>query len=297
TPRPAVLRPDGAAPPGRRRIGGAVRIGTPSAIQRDLYFYLMQGSWTRFFAVFVALYLAFNVLFAGLYLLDPTSVANLEQGSFMDAFAFSVQTMSTIGYGAMSPISDYAHVLVTAQAGLAVIFAALVTGLIFAKASRPRSHVVFSQVVTVSRYHGAPTLMLRVGNARGNEVVEATMRVSALVEDVSPEGQRMGRVHDLALVRDSSPLFTMSWTVMHVVDGDSCLASLAHGGDERIVGLICVLMGFDSTYGQTIHARQVYYFPEDFRLGQRFVDVVETHPDGHVSIDFTRFHDTEPEQA
>jgi len=284
---------------GRPMLEGAVRIGAPSDLRRDLYFYLMQGSWLRFFGLFVGLYLAFNVVFAGLYLLDPSSVSNLAEGSFIDAFAFSVQTMSTIGYGAMSPVSDYAHLLVTAQAGLAVIFVALMTGLIFAKASRPRAHVLFSDVVSVAPYQGQPTLMLRVGNARGNEVVEATMRVSALLDSTSSEGFRMRRIHDLPLVRDSSPVFTLSWTVMHTIDDASCLAPFltrTPDGDEgdQLVGIICVLMGFDSTYGQTIHARQTYYFPEDFRLGERFVDVVTPHDDGHISVDFNRFHDTYP---
>jgi inward rectifier potassium channel len=295
-PTQVTTAPRPAATPARPTIGSAVRIGTPSELRRDLYFFMMQGSWTRFFAIFLGLYLALNVLFAGLYLLDPSSVSNLADGAFVDAFAFSVQTMSTIGYGAMSPISSYAHTLVTAEAAVGILFAALATGLVFAKASRPKAHVLFSEIVTVTPYHGVPTLMFRVGNTHGNEVVEATMRVSALVEERSPEGHALRRLHDLTLVRDNSPLFTMSWTVMHAIDAESCLVEhLDSAAGGQLIGLICVTMGFDATYAQTVHARHIYYFPEDFRLGERFVDVIETHADGHISIDFTRFHDTRPE--
>ncbi|MCA9514322.1 MAG: low temperature requirement protein A, partial [Myxococcales bacterium] len=288
-----------AAPPTTRtatRPGSpsqTVRRGTPNELRRDLYFYLMEGSWTRVFAVLLTVYLAVNVVFACLYMLDPAAVSNLDSGSFIEAFAFSVQTISTVGYGAMSPVGDFAHLIVTIESATGILFVALATGLMFAKASRPRASVLFSERVVVTRRHGKQTLMFRVGNARGNEIVEATMRVSILKDDVSPEGHRMRTLYDVPLRRDNSPLFTLSWSVLHEIDEASAFhGATADNIGERIVFMVCTLMGYDSTYAQTVHARHVYR-PEDFRFGERFVDVISQLDDGRMLIDYTGFHTTE----
>jgi low temperature requirement protein LtrA len=292
TQRQARLEAE-AAKPKRPSLEDAVRKGAPSELRRDLYFHLMQASWTQVFVWVVVAYLAANVVFASLYLLDPAGVTGLGPAqSFLHAFSFSVQTISTIGYGAMSPLSDYAHGLVAAEALVGLLGVALVTGMVFAKASRPQSSVLFSNKVIIARYHGVPTLMLRVGNARGNDVVEASMRLSVLMNEVSPEGDRMRRLYDVKLVREVQPLFALSWMIFHTIDEDSPFYGVEeHGLPENFSGMVAILTGHDGTYGQTIHARN-FYFAEDVAVGRRYVDIASTLPDGRVQIDYTVFHDT-----
>src|SRR5204863_5124610 len=95
--------------------------------------------------------------------------------SFADAFYFSVQTFSTIGFGVLTPATPYGNLVVTAEAAVGLLGAALATGLMFAKATRPRSSALFSRVAIITRHDGIPTLIFRVGNARGNDVVDATI--------------------------------------------------------------------------------------------------------------------------
>lgn len=287
----------------RRDLTDTVRIGTPNELRRDFYFFFMEGSWSRFFFLISAVFVFVNVFFAALYLLEPEGVSSLastsstENASFLNAFAFSVQTMSTIGYGTMSPTSSFAHVVSIIEAVVGVLGVALVTGLMFAKASRPQASILFSKPIVVARRNGTPTLMFRVGNARGNEVVEASVKVSVLVESVSEEGHQMRLMKDLVLRRDTSPMFTLSWTVMHPLDEHSPLSHLRPEQlEEQLIFVIASLTGHDATYAQTIHARNVYY-PEDFQWDACFVDVLETLEDGRLQIDYSHFHDTRPETS
>ncbi len=271
-----------------------VRKGQPSELRSDLYFHLMRASWGQVFVWVIVAYLLVNVLFAAMYLLDPSGVEGLEHTqSFLHAFSFSVQTISTIGYGTMAPLSDYAHTLVAIEALTGLLGVALVTGLVFAKASKAHAKVLFSDNPVITRYHGKPTLMFRAGNARGNDVVEATMRVAVLLNDVSPEGVKMRRIYDLELTRSMQPLFALSWTLFHTIDETSpfwCDGEI--GVPDNFFGMIAILTGHDGTYGQTIHARKVYE-RDDLLLGHRMVDIVEQLPDGRMMIDYNRFHQTE----
>ncbi len=216
--------------PNRRKaplqdVSKAIRKGTPSELRRDLYFYFIEGSWARVFVSVGLVFLVANVFFAGLYTLEPESIASAK-GNFGDAFFFSVQTMSTIGYGALSPQTPYGNTIVTLEAGFSIIGVAVVTGLIFAKVSRPRAAVIFSKPLLLTTLNGQRTLMFRAGNARGNEVVDAHMSFSVMLEEISKEGHHMRRLHELELTRKHSPMFVLSWLVMHVVDENSPLYGL-----------------------------------------------------------------------
>lgn len=279
----------------RRDAGATVRKGAPSELRSDLYFFFMDGGWPRVFVAFGFLFAIANVLFATLYLLEPGSLNNGAEASFADAFFFSVQTMSTIGYGVLSPANHYANLIVTAEAACSMIGLAIVTGFVFAKVSRPKASALFSNNLLVTKIHGMPTLTLRVGNARGNDVVEASMNLVVLKEEFSPEGAHMRRLHDLKLVRNRSPMFTMTWSVMHVIDESSPLYGTNWDDSEKeIVSFVATLMGHDGTYGQTTYARHVYQ-AADVRVGHRFADVIDELEDGRMMIDYGRFHHTEPE--
>ncbi len=252
----------------------------------------MDGSWTILFATLIFVFLLANGVFAGLYILEPNSIANTASQSFGDAFSFSVQTMSTIGYGTLSPESTYANILVTCEAIFGISFTAMSTGLIFAKVSRPASSILFSNPVLVTTFHGKPTLLFRVGNARGNEIVEASVNAAVFVNTVSPEGHALGRMFNLKLVRSNTPLFMFTWQVMHVIDEDSPLFGVDASSIADDIQLIVVtITGHDATYGQMIHGRNLYY-PEHFQFDRRFVDVMTTLDDGRIMIDYTNFHNT-----
>src|SRR5262245_5300069 len=133
----------------------------------DLYHVLLTASWPRLVLSVAACYVVGNTLFALGYLLDPGGIEHARTGSFGDAFFFSIQTMSTIGYGRMVPRSLFANVLVMIEALAGVFGLALMTGLIFAKFSRPSARVLFSRVAVITQWDGVPSLLFRMANARG----------------------------------------------------------------------------------------------------------------------------------
>jgi inward rectifier potassium channel len=255
----------------------------------------MAGPWSRLIVSLVFMYLATNVCFAGLYLLEPGSINNAHSKSFADAFYFSVQTFSTIGFGVLTPATPYGNIVVTAEAAVGLLGAALATGLMFAKATRPRSSALFSNVAVVTQHEGIPTLIFRVGNARGNDVVDATISVTALRDEISAEGNHLRRQRDLKLLRSRSPFFVMTWVVLHPIDDESPLRDVDWDNPQNLLAVVATLVGHDGTYGQTTYARQLYT-PDKIRHHHRFVDVISQLPDGRLMIDYTQFHDTLPDR-
>jgi inward rectifier potassium channel len=260
----------------------------------DLYHSLLNATWGRLALLVAALYLGLNGLFGLAYWADRGGVENMRPGSYGDAFFFSVQTMATIGYGKMAPVSLFAHVVVTFEALLGLLTVAISTGLVFAKFSRPTARVLFSHVAVVAPRDGVPALMFRLANERGNQVVEANVRVTLARNERTSEGERVRRFHDLPLLRHSNPIFALTWTVISPITDRSPLhgmtpASLAEAQAEVIASLI----GIDETSSQTVHARWSYVARE-ILWDMRFVDILSERPDGKRQVDYRVFHDVEP---
>ena len=278
-----------------RGASTAIRLGVDIHPLQDLYYQLMRRSWAFLIAGLVASYLLANLAFACLYLADMNGISHAETGGFTDAFAFSVQTLSTIGYGGMSPQTTYAHMLVTAEAMVGLLGFAIATGLMFQKFARARAMVQFSDCVVISVRNGKPVLMLRLGNARGNEIIEANLRLTMLKPEVSEEGHRMRRLHDCDLIRSHTPIFILSWLVVHEIDENSPLwGETAESLIEQNALFIVTMTGIDATFSATVHARKIYS-PDTVRIGERFVDVIATEAGRPTTIDYNRFDETEPD--
>ena len=216
--------------------------GLSKSFWTDAYYYLISATWLNLFLIAFAGYLVVNLLFATLYWLGGNGIDNAEPGSFADAFYFSVQTFSTIGYGSMSPNTTYSHILVTIESFIGVIAVALATGLIFAKFSRPNARVVFSEVLPIHRRNGVPTLHIRAVNQRRNRIINAKATLSVLVRETSPEGHTFNRFHSVELVRDTMPLFAITWVLMHELNENSPLRKL-YEADE--LDRVSMLLNFD----------------------------------------------------
>lgn len=272
-------------------VPNVVKIGLERRFFDDVYHYMMEASWARLILFIATMYLGTNAVFATLYVLGGDCITGAEKGSFADAFFFSVQTLSTIGYGVMSPKSPIGCGLVTLEAFVGLLGMAMASGLMFSKFARPTARVLFSSKLIVSTRNGKPCLMLRMANGRGNEIVEATLRISVLKPEVTEEGDKMRRFHDLALARNQTPLFSLTWTVIHVIDEASPLYGETEASlREMNVRFIVTLTGIDSTFAQTIHARSSY-LGSDMVWGGRFVDVTSQLPDGRLQVDYTKFHE------
>lgn len=284
-----------------RRRGITLNIGqtqvTKIGVQRfnwhDTYHLVMSLTWPQFFAGAVTVYLFANLVFATAYFLGDNAVNNAH--SFADCFFFSVETLATVGYGNYAPATTYGHSVATAEIITGMLSMAVITSLVFARFSKPTARILFSRNVVIDTYDGAPTLMLRVANQRRSYILEATASLVLVRDESTKEGQTLRRFYDLKLERARSPLFALSWLIMHRIDPASPLhgvsAEEVKDGDMR---LAITLSGVDETSAAAVTARHNYAH-EHILFGRRFVDIFS---DGehkrHLYLDLDRFHDLEP---
>ena len=268
-------------------------IGGAHAPLRDFYHALLRLPWSGTIAAISAAYLIANALFSISYL-EIGGFSQAAIGSFKDAFFFSVQTMGTIGYGAMFPASTAANVVVVIESIVSLLLTALATGLVFAKFSRSTARFVFTRRAVISPVGGVPTLQFRLGNERGNQLVNAQIRMVMVRTEVLPEGGTFYRMLDLHPTRERALSLSRSWNVLHVIDASSPLAgetpvSLA----EKEIELTVMVLGTDDVSMQTVHASH-RYFAKDIVWGARLADVLSETSDGNMLLDLNRFHDVEP---
>ncbi|MDT9339066.1 ion channel [Trichodesmium erythraeum 21-75] len=274
--------------------------GIPSFYWSDFYHWLMTISWRQLWVIIISFYFLINTIFALLYLGSGDGVHNAKPGSFIDAFSFSIQTIATIGYGAMYPTNIYTHILVAIEVFIGLIGIAMITGLMFARFSLPTARVLFSRIAVISPYDGVPTLMFRIANQRQNWIVEAEVKATVLLnKEVSIEGHSLRKFGDLKLVRSETPMLSLTWLVMHQIDKDSPLYGWSEDDFKNInnqsIQLFITLTGLDETVSQTIHARHVYRL-DQILWHQRFVDLISTGIDGRFYLDYSLFHDVVPLQ-
>ncbi|WP_414552885.1 ion channel [Anabaena sp. CCY 0017] len=261
---------------------------------RDPYHLLLTIPWAGFVILICGFYVTINTLFALAYWVGGDCIANAQPGSFLDVFFFSVQTLASIGYGAMYPQTTYANIIVTIEAMVGLMGIAVMTGLAFARFSRPTARVMFSRVVVIIPHEGVATLMFRTANQRRNMILEAQMKVYLMRDEVTAEGEFMRRIYDLRLLRHQTPSFSLTWSVMHVIDEFSPLYGMTSESLTQTNALLIVsVSGIDETVAQVVHARHTYGANE-ILWNNRFVDIIHHTADGHRYIDYKHFHDIQP---
>ncbi len=289
--RPEVLRNQPSLPLSADALRRAERRGVQRHGLQDVYYNLMTMPLPGLLGVLVG-YFFISVLAFAIVLHFTGGLGGNTRGSFADAFFFSVQTLSTTGYGDIYPVSTAANCVATAEMIIGQLNTALATGVLFARLSRPRPRVLFSKVLVVREVNGIVRLMFRVANERRSAISAAHMSVVLTNDEDDGDGGIIRRLLPLQLERDFSPVFSLSWLVMHDVTENSPLwgkdrEALARAGNV----LVCSLSGTDDALNVSVSARYVYG-AEDVRFGHRFADIIERKPGGDVSIDYSRFHDT-----
>lgn len=269
--------------------------GIASSFWTDLNHRAMTAGWPAFFAGALIIFLLLNVFFAVLYSLGTAPVANAAPGSLLPLFYFSVETLATVGYGDMHPQTNYAHLVSTAEIFTGMSLIAVMTGLIFARFSRPRARFLFANRLAIGQHDGKPTLMLRLANARQNAVSGATAKLWLLMTEKTAEGRLFRRFRELRLERNETPLFALSWTVFHVIDAASPLwRADAQTLEAANAGLTLTVTGLDEQSLQELHARRSYVHGDiDWRA--HYADILVIEPDGRIRLNFNRLDETEPD--
>ncbi|HEU4731613.1 MAG TPA: ion channel [Kofleriaceae bacterium] len=262
-------------------------IGDERAILRDAYHTFLRVPWSASLGLIAAGFFVVNLVFAGVYYLVG-GIAGTE-GNFFDALSFSVQTLATIGYGAMYPASRAASVVMMLESVVSLVLTALATGLVFSKFARPTTRVAFSRRAVITQHDGQRMLVFRASNRRSNVIVEATIHVVAVFATVTAEGKAFYKAVDLPMVRDRQVGMTRGWTLMHVIDAQSPL----HGADSARLAqlefeLYIALTGIDDVSMQTVHAVHKYN-DDEIQVDHHFEDTLRPLDNGEFVVDLTKF--------
>lgn len=250
----------------------------------------MEIRWPAFMAAAVLCFLLINVLFALIYVAMPGSVANAQPGSFYDAFFFSVDTLATVGYGNMYPASRLGHGVAAIEIFVGLFFLATVTGLVFARFSRPRHGLLFSRFAVIGRYEGKPALMVRVAWTRSFPLLDAVAQMAWLEKVRHPDGKNFRRLRELELERSHNPVVGLGWTLIHVLPEDSDIREALERGDEVL--LTASVGGTDMLLASPSQSLQ-RYGRSDIRPDHEFAEMISEDADG-IRLDLRHLHETQP---
>lgn len=232
-----------------------------------IYQFLVSMSWTSFACTTLLFYFVINCLFAGLYLMVGVEYLSGAEGDnlapFWTAFFFSVQTLTTVGYGSVSPIGFGANLVAAMGALTGLMSFALGTGLLFARFSKPTASILFSENAIIAPFQDGKALMFRLANRRRNMLTNLQIEVTAAWLRRDEKG-RVNRVYKpLVLERDVLSMLPLTWTIVHPITEESPIANCIKNGFENAdLEIIVVLEGYDDTFTSTIRTHTSYKHKE-----------------------------------
>jgi inward rectifier potassium channel len=261
----------------------------------DLYHRSMTVSWPVFFGSAAVIFIVLNTIYASLFYLGDQPIANVADDLPLSLFYFSIETLATVGYGDMHPQTNYGHLVATVEIFTGMSFLAVMTGLIFARFSRPKARFVFAQYPVVANRQGVPTLMIRIANARHNTISQATARLWLIRRELTKEGETLRRFYELVLDRREHPVFSLSWTIFHEIDETSPLYRMSDADlADMDAALILNVGGVDDNSAQRLFDRKAYAHGQ-IRWQHRYRDITSVSKEGRLLLDYSKFHDVMPD--
>jgi inward rectifier potassium channel len=274
------------------------REGFPYFRTQNLYHLLLTMSWPRFHLMVASYYAAANILFAfGYFISGPGALhgssAVTTGERLLEAFFFSVQTLATIGYGRLSPEGVPANILVSVEALAGLLGFAMITGLLFARFSRPTAKILYSENAIIAPYRGGSAFEFRIANERSNQLIE--VQATVVLSRMEPSGgTHVRKFYPLRLEREKVMFLPLHWVIVHPIDSESPM----HGTTEEDLRatdaeFLILLTATDETFSTVVHSRSSYK-PHEIIWGAKFGDMFRSRAvDGVLSIDLRRIHTIE----
>ena len=262
----------------------------------DNYHTLIKMSWGRFWFIILTGYLLANLFFASIYVMIGMNSLDGASGHnglshFLDAFFFSAQTISTVGYGHISPRGVVANSVAAVESMMGLLAFALATGLLYGRFSKPSAKIVYSQNILVAPYQeNGRGLMFRISNLRRNVLIDLDVEVIFSYNEIV-NGKPVRRFFPLELERRNVSILTLNWTIVHPLDDNSPLMDMTPDELERTEASFSVLLkAFDDTFSQTVHSRTSYQYL-DMIWGAKFIPMFDRDDDGRIVLDMSKISD------
>lgn len=264
----------------------------------DNYHTLIKMSWGKFWLVVLSGYLVANLIFASVYVLigmdslDGVS-GNSTRSHFLDAFFFSAQTISTVGYGHISPKGVVANSVAAFESMIGLLAFALATGLLYGRFSKPSAKIVYSENILVAPYkENGRGLMFRLANIRKNVLIDLEIEIIFSYNEII-DGKAVRRFFPLELERKAVSLLTLNWTVVHPLDHKSPLIDILYEDLETYQASFGILLkAFDDTFSQTVHSR-TSYTAQDMVWNAKFMPMFDRDEEGRIELDMGKISEFE----
>ncbi len=278
---------------------GKYNVQTIGSKGRTLYLDLVEMTWVRFFGTVVLFFVSVNGLFALLLLLTgPECLSGVEDNgllmNFAEAWFFSVQTLTTVGYGSVSPACISSNIVASIIALTGLLTFALVTGLFFARFSKPKAQFLFSNNALIAPYKKTGTgFMFRMANKRDNHIINLEAKVVVSWVGTDEKGMKVRRFATLELELDKVSMLPLSWTVVHPINEKSPLFGLGKKEmAQRKIEVIVLMNGYDETFSQEVHAN-FSYTAEEILCGYKFNMMYFPGPSGKTILDLDKINEME----
>ncbi len=263
--------------------------GIPFLNRFSIYHNMLTIPRWKFIAVLILFFLIINLIYAFIYLvvgIDQLQgvIATTNWGKFKEAYFFSTETFTTVGYGRVNPVGDGANFVASIEAMSGFLSFALATGLMYGRFARPRAYLVFSDHALVSPYKEGTGLMFRFASYKDKHTLtNVEIRVNVGLQ-VTENGDKVYKYYDLKLERTRVESLPMNWTVVHPIDENSPLQGFAHADMKATdVEVYVLIRGFDDVYSNLVQQRTSYTYQE-IKFNGKFVQMYRESDDGRTTI-------------
>ena len=265
-----------------------VRKGTRTGI-KDIFKYLVEISWGKFFLILFSSYILLNLVFTCIYLafgFENIAGINPEEGPvFFQAFFFSIQTFTTVGYGTLAPLGVGTQSVAAVEAFVGFLSFSLATGLLYGRFSRPQARMLFADHLVYSKYENGYSLKFKLTNHRDVVLQDVEAKVIAMFNEINEQGEFTRRYYQLPLTLPRVEIMALTWTLVHKIDEES---PLWNKSQEDIIQqqpeFLVLVNGFDEVYSERTRARKSY-IANDIIWNKNFETIFHSKPDGTVHMD------------
>jgi inward rectifier potassium channel len=255
----------------------------------NTYFHLMMMPGWQFFVLalsgFILLNFAFSIIYCliGIEHLHGTTPGNLMH-QLTQAYFFSSQTLTTVGYGHISPDGLPANVIASFESFLGLLTFALISGLLYGRFSRPVARIAFSEKILVAPYRSGQGLMFRMVNAARSELIETEVQVILTVNQREENGNISRRFFALPLEIAKVSFFSLSWTIVHEINEKSPIYGFSHQDlIDAMAEFLILVKGTDEANQQMVHVRHSYT-GEEMAWNARFLPVIGRNKKGKARV-------------
>jgi inward rectifier potassium channel len=263
----------------------------------DVYHILISIGWWKFFGIIAFAFLLLNFIFAVIYyIIGPEHVTGMMATSntdiFWEIFFFSSQTLTTLGYGRISPIGFWSSAVAAVESAFGLLAFALSTSLLWGRFSRPTAKILYSGNLLVAPYRGSTGGMFRVINGSHSRLIEIVADVT-MARTEMVEGKEQRKFYRLKLEISKISVLPTSWTIVHPIDEESPFFDRSKEDVEREeTEILVMLKAFDESYSQTVYSRTSYK-SHQIVSGARFIPMVDDDPDGVFVLDMDKLNSYE----